>query len=85
MDQPEVAVTRSDQERSAAPLGDVEKALEVPSDSDPESTDMASSDEKANGSAADFDWDTDPSNPYNWPSWKKTAQIVFISAAAFLT
>ena len=29
-------------------------------------------------------WDDDPQNPYNWPAWKKTMQIVMLSSIALL-
>jgi hypothetical protein len=32
-----------------------------------------------------WDWDDDPSNPYNWPSRLKIQQTFMISAAAFTT
>lgn len=33
--------------------------------------------------AGDWDWDTDPANPYNWSLGKKIWQIVMISSMAF--
>ena len=29
-------------------------------------------------------WDDDPQNPYNWPAWKKTVQVVMLSSIALL-
>ncbi|KAF4438015.1 hypothetical protein F53441_12867 [Fusarium austroafricanum] len=31
-----------------------------------------------------LDWDNSPHNPYNWPAWKKTLQVVMLSSAGLL-
>lgn len=32
---------------------------------------------------ADWNWDDDPYNPYNWPNKKKLLQLFMLSTAAF--
>ncbi|KAI1169672.1 major facilitator superfamily domain-containing protein [Nemania sp. FL0916] len=40
--------------------------------------------EKADGKAPpEFDWNTDPANPYNWPKWKKNLQLAATAIIAF--
>ncbi|KAF5517592.1 Fluconazole resistance protein 1 [Colletotrichum aenigma] len=31
----------------------------------------------------EWKWEDDPSNPYNWPSWKKNVQLAMISIVGF--
>lgn len=31
-----------------------------------------------------IDWNDDPLNPLNWPSWKKVLQVVMLSSAGIL-
>lgn len=40
--------------------------------------------EKPNRSET-WNWDDDPSNPYNWPTSKKVLQVVMIGWSAFTT
>jgi hypothetical protein len=32
---------------------------------------------------AEFNWNDDPENPYNWPKWKKNVLLAATSAIAF--
>lgn len=50
------------------------------------------SDDKEDGSATDdeanivwWDGDNDPANPYNWPTWRKVLNCVFISLLTLIT
>ncbi|KAK1758911.1 major facilitator superfamily transporter [Echria macrotheca] len=68
---------------------DEEKQIDGPSpadttDSDDTVADKASTDSDRARQAAEWDWNADPHNPYNWPQWKKVAQVVNISSIAFV-
>lgn len=41
--------------------------------------------EMARKPADDTDWDNHPTNPRNWPAWKKTMQMISISSMGFVT
>lgn len=45
-------------------------------------------DSKADEAASnqdEYDWNTDPHNPYNWSAGRKAVQVAAISSIAFLT
>jgi hypothetical protein len=33
----------------------------------------------------DSTWNDNPANPWNWPAWKKTLQVVMLSSTALLS
>ena len=54
---------------------------DIHSESDPE-TGLKNGEPTTDSST--WNWDTDAHNPYNWPTWKKTLQIIAISGVAFV-
>lgn len=42
-------------------------------------------DDDALDDQANWKWETDPSNPYNWPTKWKVQQVLMIASAAFTT
>lgn len=43
------------------------------------------SEKEANPDLVDWDGPDDPENPFNWPSYKKWRQLMFMSVNTFLT
>jgi hypothetical protein len=74
----------ADEEKSVSMPSDTENGIaDPPADGDELAGSRTKEAETLAAAAPEFDWETDPHNPYNWPSWKKFLQILMISAAAF--
>lgn len=57
--------------------------LEFSSDNTVENSIRTSAEKQTNSDV--WNWDEDPSNPYNWPATQKVLQVAMIGWAAFTT
>jgi hypothetical protein len=56
-----------------------EEAPGLPADTEVEAQTQA----QTQATTSEWDWETDPQNPYNWPTSKKVWQVVWVSWFAF--